>query len=197
MRSRRKNANGEKCCVQRGLKISCTMGWVECVSRLVHHPSHYVRSCSSELKSLKFRPSTDVHDYQVKIRAAQRFLERGDQVRILMQFRKREALLLPDAETMCQVRFGASGGRLCAPEERCAGFRSDLHDARRELWMIWRIRARPWNLQSCPSGPYKPRSCPNDFQDGTFFHSLDSNEYLFFDVIHSTLWTALSRKQPT
>ena len=31
-------------------------------------------SCRQDLKELKFRPTTDVHDYQVRLRAAQKFI---------------------------------------------------------------------------------------------------------------------------
>lgn len=43
-----------------------------------------------DLKELKFRPTIDKHDYEVKIRAAKRFLEEGDKVKITMRFRGRE-----------------------------------------------------------------------------------------------------------
>lgn len=43
-----------------------------------------------ELKELKLRPNIDDHDYEVKMRAAQRFLEEGDKVKMTMRFRGRE-----------------------------------------------------------------------------------------------------------
>ena len=43
-----------------------------------------------EVKELKFRPNIDDHDYQVKIKAARRFLEEGDKVKITLRFRGRE-----------------------------------------------------------------------------------------------------------
>lgn len=43
-----------------------------------------------EVKELKFRPNIDDHDYQVKIKAARRFLEDGDKVKITLRFRGRE-----------------------------------------------------------------------------------------------------------
>jgi translation initiation factor IF-3 len=42
------------------------------------------------VKELKFRPKIQEHDYQVKLHHLQRFLKRGDKVRITMQFRGRE-----------------------------------------------------------------------------------------------------------
>lgn len=43
-----------------------------------------------EVKEIKFRPSTEDHDYQVKLRNAKRFLEAGDKVKITLRFRGRE-----------------------------------------------------------------------------------------------------------
>lgn len=43
-----------------------------------------------ETKELKMRPGTDVHDYQVKVRAAQKFIEKGLRVKLTLQFRGRE-----------------------------------------------------------------------------------------------------------
>lgn len=43
-----------------------------------------------EVKEIKFRPNTDVHDYDVKMRNVVKFLENGDKVKITMRFRGRE-----------------------------------------------------------------------------------------------------------
>ncbi len=43
-----------------------------------------------QVKELKFRPGTDVGDYQVKLRNLVRFLEEGDRVKVTMRFRGRE-----------------------------------------------------------------------------------------------------------
>ncbi|MCY3877654.1 MAG: translation initiation factor IF-3 [Rhodobacteraceae bacterium] len=43
-----------------------------------------------ETKEVKFRPNTDTHDYQVKLRNVERFLENGDRVKVTMRFRGRE-----------------------------------------------------------------------------------------------------------
>lgn len=42
------------------------------------------------LKEVKFRPATDVGDYQVKLRKIAAFLERGDKVKVTLRFRGRE-----------------------------------------------------------------------------------------------------------
>lgn len=43
-----------------------------------------------QIKELKFRPTTDEGDYQVKLRNLIRFLEHGDKVKITVRFRGRE-----------------------------------------------------------------------------------------------------------
>ncbi len=43
-----------------------------------------------EIKEIKFRPNTDVHDYDVKMRNVVKFLENGDKVKVTMRFRGRE-----------------------------------------------------------------------------------------------------------
>lgn len=42
------------------------------------------------LKEIKLRPVTDENDYQIKLRNARRFLEDGDKVKFVVQFRGRE-----------------------------------------------------------------------------------------------------------
>jgi translation initiation factor IF-3 len=43
-----------------------------------------------EIKEIKFRPGTDTHDYDVKMRSVLKFLENGDKVKITLRFRGRE-----------------------------------------------------------------------------------------------------------
>ncbi|WP_439099394.1 translation initiation factor IF-3 [Celeribacter baekdonensis] len=43
-----------------------------------------------EIKEVKFRPGTDVHDYDVKMRNVVKFLENGDKVKVTLRFRGRE-----------------------------------------------------------------------------------------------------------
>lgn len=43
-----------------------------------------------QVKELKFRPGTDVGDYQVKLRNLIRFLEEGNKVKVTIRFRGRE-----------------------------------------------------------------------------------------------------------
>lgn len=43
-----------------------------------------------QLKEIKLRPVTDEHDLQIKLRNARRFLDDGDKVKFVVQFRGRE-----------------------------------------------------------------------------------------------------------
>jgi translation initiation factor IF-3 len=43
-----------------------------------------------EIKEVKFRPTTDEGDYQIKLRNMRRFLEEGDKVKVTIRFRGRE-----------------------------------------------------------------------------------------------------------
>jgi translation initiation factor IF-3 len=42
------------------------------------------------IKEIKLRPKTDVHDYDFKLAHVRRFLQEGDKVRVIVQFRGRE-----------------------------------------------------------------------------------------------------------
>jgi translation initiation factor IF-3 len=43
-----------------------------------------------EVKEIKMRPSIDTHDYDTKMKAARRFLDEGDKVKMTLRFRGRE-----------------------------------------------------------------------------------------------------------
>jgi len=43
-----------------------------------------------EVKEVKFRPTTDTHDYDVKMRNVFKFLDNGDKVKVTLRFRGRE-----------------------------------------------------------------------------------------------------------
>lgn len=43
-----------------------------------------------EIKEIKFRPGTDVHDFDVKLRNIRKFLESGNKVKCTLRFRGRE-----------------------------------------------------------------------------------------------------------
>ena len=44
---------------------------------------------STKLKEIKFRVNIDEHDYLTKVRHAEEFLDRGNKVRVRLQFRGR------------------------------------------------------------------------------------------------------------
>ncbi|MCG5474863.1 translation initiation factor IF-3 [Sinorhizobium fredii] len=43
-----------------------------------------------EIKEIKMRPNIDTHDYEVKMKAMNRFFEDGDKVKVTLKFRGRE-----------------------------------------------------------------------------------------------------------
>lgn len=43
-----------------------------------------------DVKEVKMRPGIDIHDYEVKLRNATKFLENGDKVKVTIRFRGRE-----------------------------------------------------------------------------------------------------------
>lgn len=45
-----------------------------------------------QVKEIKFRPNTDVGDYQIKVNKIKAFLEEGDKVKVSIQFRGREMM---------------------------------------------------------------------------------------------------------
>ncbi len=45
-----------------------------------------------EVKEIKMRPSIERHDYEVKLRAINKFLDEGDKVKVTIRFRGREFL---------------------------------------------------------------------------------------------------------
>lgn len=45
---------------------------------------------TQDIKEVKMRPSIDTHDYDVKMKSVQKFIEHGDKVKITLRFRGRE-----------------------------------------------------------------------------------------------------------
>ncbi|MFP4334776.1 MAG: translation initiation factor IF-3, partial [Wenzhouxiangella sp.] len=43
-----------------------------------------------QIKEIKFRPGTDDHDYDVKMRNLKKFIEEGNKVKVTLRFRGRE-----------------------------------------------------------------------------------------------------------
>lgn len=44
----------------------------------------------TSVKEMKFRPGTDIGDYNIKLRSLTKFLEHGDKVKVTLRFRGRE-----------------------------------------------------------------------------------------------------------
>lgn len=44
----------------------------------------------TEIKEIKFRPGTEIHDFDVKLRNIRKFLESGNKVKCTLRFRGRE-----------------------------------------------------------------------------------------------------------
>ena len=53
-------------------------------------------------KEIKLRPKTDVHDFEVKLKHAKRFLEAGDKVKVTVRFRGREMAHREIGEERCK-----------------------------------------------------------------------------------------------
>ena len=53
-----------------------------------------------EIKELKFRPTTDEGDYQIKLRNLRRFIAEGDKVKITIRFKGREMAHMELGEAM-------------------------------------------------------------------------------------------------
>lgn len=45
---------------------------------------------TQSVKEIKMRPNIDTHDYEVKMRAVNKFLSEGDKVKVTLRFRGRE-----------------------------------------------------------------------------------------------------------
>ncbi|WP_375292022.1 translation initiation factor IF-3, partial [Qipengyuania sp.] len=45
---------------------------------------------TQDIKEIKMRPNIDTHDYDVKMRSMNKFIEEGDKVKVTLRFRGRE-----------------------------------------------------------------------------------------------------------
>lgn len=68
-----------------------------------------------DVKEVKIRPTTEDHDYQVKLKNARRFLEKGDKVKVSMRFRGRE-MAHQDVGMEMMLRLKADLADLGGPE---------------------------------------------------------------------------------
>src|SRR5213595_3006347 len=80
------------------------------------------KPASSKLKEVKFRVNIDEHDYMTKVRHAEEFLDRGNKVRVQLQFRGREmAHQELGTHLMEKVRDDLSGMSQVEAEPKIAG----------------------------------------------------------------------------
>jgi translation initiation factor IF-3 len=77
-----------------------------------------------QIKEVKFRPTTDEHDYQVKLKAALRFLEEGDKVKATVQMRGREMTRPELAQSLLRrLTEDLADRAICEGEPELAGNR--------------------------------------------------------------------------
>jgi translation initiation factor IF-3 len=57
---------------------------------LSKHDKEKKQNAASKMKEIKFRVNIGAHDYETKLRHAEEFLDKGNKVRMLLQFRGRE-----------------------------------------------------------------------------------------------------------
>ena len=57
---------------------------------LSKHDKEKKSNAASKMKEIKFRVNIGAHDYETKLRHAEEFLDKGNKVRMLLQFRGRE-----------------------------------------------------------------------------------------------------------
>ncbi|GAB4193173.1 MAG: translation initiation factor IF-3 [Simkaniaceae bacterium] len=68
-----------------------------------------------KVKEIKIKPNIDEHDFQVKVRRAREFIEKGNKVRLTCMFRGREMLHQEIGEKILQ-RFCTELEDIAAPE---------------------------------------------------------------------------------
>src|SRR4029453_16471713 len=80
------------------------------------------KPASSKLKEIKFRVNIDEHDYLTKIRHGEEFLDRGNKVRVQLQFRGREMAHQEfGMQLMAKVKSDLAGMSQVEMEPKMAG----------------------------------------------------------------------------
>lgn len=69
----------------------------------------------SELKEIRFGPNTDDHDFEFKLKHAEKFLTDGDKVKAYVQFRGR-AIVFSDRGTLLLLKFADRLSEIAAVE---------------------------------------------------------------------------------
>src|SRR5438034_1037611 len=79
-------------------------------------------SPAAKLKEIKFRVNIDDHDYMIKIRHGEEFLDKGNKVRVQLQFRGREMAHQEfGMQLMAKVKNDLSGMSQVEMEPKLAG----------------------------------------------------------------------------
>ena len=96
-----------------------------------------------QVKELKFRPNTDDHDYDFKKNHAIRFLQEGNRVKAIVQFRGRE-IAHTDLGRKLLLRFAADLTQYGAVEgqPRLEGRNAARDDQPRRKWFLRRKKNR-------------------------------------------------------
>ena len=90
------------------------------------------------VKEMKFRPKTEEHDYQFKLKHVRKFLDEGNKAKMTVRFRGRE---------MAQIDFGRKileqiATRLEFPEQ--AGYSIDNEGRARHIIVAEQSQAKVW-----------------------------------------------------
>mgnify|MGYP001319604914 FL=1 len=85
------------------------------------------------VKEVKFRPNTDQHDYDFKLKHARRFLEAGDKVKVVIFFRGREIVHRENGQRLL--------GRVSQDLEELAQVEQQSKQEGRTLCMIFAPKA--------------------------------------------------------
>lgn len=110
------------------------------------------RPGGAKLKEIKFRVNIDEHDYLTKIRHAEEFLDRGNKVRVQLQFRGREMAHQEfGMQLMDKVRNDLSGMSQVEMEPKIAG---------RNITMT--LSPLPANRRKRRFAPPPPETVPSD-----------------------------------
>jgi len=81
----------------------------------------------TQVKEIKFRPRTEIGDYNVKLSKLRKFLENGDKTKVTMRFRGREFAHQEDFQRGANARNGRStNGHVARTKKNQIGFKAAL-----------------------------------------------------------------------
>ncbi len=102
-----------------------------------------------EIKEIKFRPKTDVHDYEFKVSHIRRFLEEGNKVRLVIAFRGRE-IVHPETGRAMLEKVIKSCTDVAHVEQ------IPMMDGRRMVMVVSPKPGRPGAAPTATTGPVRP-----------------------------------------